>query len=91
MASRRSNYTYEDAGFNGFFRRTLASNPTASTLRTLGPSGNREIRFDQSQVSGSMGDKFTIGSIVINGVDGRIEVKDPTGKDVGWIGNIEAL
>lgn len=87
-------YTYTQAGFNGFFRRTLSSSSTMDRLssRISGGGVSRTLNFDQMQVSGSMGDKFRIGS-----GDTRIEFDGPGlrisfiqgGNEVGRLGDLD--
>ena len=85
-------YTYENAGFNGFLIRSRKSNGGAVTVAdrlTNGSNGNSSIPFDRVQIEGALGDKVTVGRLVLNGVDGRIEVLDETKTtDTGWIGDL---
>lgn len=76
---KEDNYTYLDAGFNRFFRRSIASNPEAMTLRNSamgGGSGNRELAFDRLAVSGQLGDILKIGNVYMDGRKGQITVSD---------------
>lgn len=87
--ARPAPYSYSDAGYNGFFRRTLISNPNNNVLGdTRSSGGNRNLNFDDMQTSGALGDKLKVGRVVLNGKEGRIEIEDEQGKTVGLIGNI---
>ena len=74
MRDDRDRYTYEDAGFNGFFRRTIASDPTDVRLGSLSRRGLTMLNFDNVQTSGSLGDSLTIGNITLDGRNGRIDL-----------------
>lgn len=67
-------HDYQDAGFNRFYRRSLGSSADSASLNSLPPSNNRGINFDNSQISGAMGDNVRVGTIVLNGKIGRISV-----------------
>lgn len=82
--ARPAAYSYSDAGFNGFFRRTLTSNPSSQVLASRGNS--REMNFDDMQTSGRLGDKIIVGNIVIDGKKGAISVNDDGGTEVIRIG-----
>lgn len=88
--ARPAPYSYSDAGFNGFFRRTLVSNPNTMLLADS-PSRSRgnQLNFDDLQTSGALGDKLKLGSITIDGKTGRIYIVDETGAEVLRIGNID--
>ena len=88
--ARPAPYSYSDAGFNGFFRRTLVSNPMASVLGNSQRSAPNQLNFDQLQISGALGDKLRFGRIVIDGKTGRIGIEDENGSEVMWIGYIDA-
>ena len=86
--------SYEDAGYNGFFRRTLASNPTETSLKNVGANRTHRpqgINFDGSQASGSLGDVIQVGnSIELNGPGERISIKDSERNEVVRLGNMES-
>lgn len=83
-------HDYESAGFNGFFRRSIGSNPTATTLRALnGRSQKRELNFDEQQVSGSLGDTLRIGVIYLDGKTGRFQIIPQTGEEVVRLGDVD--
>ena len=91
MANSRSRYTYEDAGFNGFMRRSIASNPTSLTLADIGGRSNsQEINFDDIQTSGAIGDKFKVGKgVVLHGDIGRISTHNVnTGDETTRLGDL---
>jgi hypothetical protein len=89
----RQFYTYADAGFNPFLRRSIDSGQSA----TLGGSSsdfrrvnNQQINFDSQQVTGSLGDKIQVGDIVIDGGNRRISIYDDgRANEVGRIGNLD--
>lgn len=87
--ARQTPYSYSDAGYNGFFRRTLGSNPDQMLLQT-GGSNKQQLNFDDMQVSGSLGDKLRVGSIVVDGKTGRIFFEDETGQETMRLGNVDA-
>lgn len=66
---------YTDAGFDSFLSRSIDSQPQAN-LDTGGPVST-QMRYDSSQSTGSVGDSFAVGNIIINGKDGgSITIKD---------------
>lgn len=82
-------YTYLDAGFNRFFQRSIDSNPSTGNLtQQSNLAGSKSINFDMYSTSGSLGDKIQVGGVVIDGTNRRIVIKDESGQEVGWIGNI---
>ena len=92
MASN-SNKSYLDRGFNGFLRRTIASDPTARTLSQMARNAGRgnSLNFDTMQVSGSLGDTLEVGKILIDGAtgDGRLDGHDDSGNTVWRLGDLE--
>jgi hypothetical protein len=84
-------YTYENAGFNGFMTRSLKSNPGAQTLAGNPSGGARAaINFDMLQSSGAITDSMRIGSkLELQGNNGRLVVKDDSGNEVGWVGDLD--
>lgn len=87
-------YTYTNAGFNGFLRRTITSDPTVGTLnqmkRTVSVMNN--INFDQMHVSGNMGDMIEVGKVLIDGAsgDGLVAGRDDGSNQVWRVGDLEA-
>lgn len=81
-------HDYETAGFNGFFRRTIGSNPNATTLRAMSGNNQRQLNFDNQQLSGAMGDNLRLGTIRLDGKTGRISVFDEQGNEVIRIGDM---
>lgn len=83
MDNRRNPpYTYKEAGFNGFMRRSIGSSQ-ASSLRQASTDfrkvNNQTINFDQQQTSGALGDVIQVGQGVKidgGGNTGRISVYD---------------
>lgn len=68
------NDDYEQAGFDGFLSRSI-DDVQQTNLESTGPIST-QVRFDASQISGSLGDQLTIGNIKLDGVKGRISVYD---------------
>lgn len=67
-------YSYLDAGFDGFLSRSI-DDVTQVNLDSQGPQ-TQAIRFDQSQLTGAMGDNIRVGRININGSAGNITAND---------------
>lgn len=92
--SNSGGYTYQNAGFNGFLRRTIASDPNMMTLNQMKRStvGNNSINFDQMQVSGNLGDTVEVGKLLLNGAsgDGYLAGRDDTQTQVWRTGDLEA-
>lgn len=90
MASLAKPFTYQDAGFNRFFRRTLTSNPQAASLRSSGGAvSSNQLNFDELQVSGSVGDTLKVGLISLQGKIGRISLNDELGTETLRLGNLD--
>ncbi len=82
-------YTYESAGFTPFFNRRLGSINAPTLGRISSQTGTKEMNFDHSQTSGSLGDKIAVGKgLVLDGPNHRVVILDEGGIEVGWIGNI---
>ena len=89
MASTAKPFTYQDAGFNRFFRRTLTSNPQAASLRSSGGAvSSNQLNFDELQVSGSLGDILKVGRIALDGKIGRLSVADELNNEVLRLGDL---
>jgi hypothetical protein len=90
--SSNSKYTYEDAGFNAFMLRSLKSNPGAQNVMggiSSGVGSGGSIAFDRQSVEGMLGDKLTIGRIILDGVAGRMIVLDTARTtETGWVGDL---
>lgn len=86
-------YTYAEAGFNGFMRRTIASRKETGTLRDLSRSSNmpNAINFDNMQVSGALADTIEVGRILIDGAsgNGRLDGRDENEQTVWRLGDLE--
>ena len=67
-------YDYEASGFDGFLSRSI-DDLSQVNLDAAGPQSTA-IRYDSAQVSGMLGDTIRVGSILINGVEGRISIYD---------------
>ena len=85
---RNKPYTYKDAGFNRFFRRSIGSNSDTVNLRSIPSGGGRQLNFDDMQVSGSLGDTLRIGRIPLDGKLGRISILDERDNEVLRLGDL---
>lgn len=81
-------HTYRDVGFNRFFKRSINSNPDAVNLNSVGGGGNKQIAFDDVQVSGSLGDILRIGRITLDGKLGRESIFDERNNEVLRLGDL---
>lgn len=69
--NKDEDYNYENAGFSGYLTRSLVdASGTAQSFQA------RQLNFEQSQISGALGDTLKIGRIFINGAEGNIIVND---------------
>lgn len=88
-------YTYENAGFNGFMRRTIASDPGSTTLSQMKRSSlsSNNLNFDNLQVSGNLGDTIEVGRILIDGAsgNGRLNGRDENTNTVWRVGDLEEV
>lgn len=87
------NNSYEDSGYNRFFRRTLSSNISEKSLKNVGAARvyqPQDLNFDSRQTSGSLGDVIRVGTAIeLNGQSERISIRDREGNEVTRIGNME--
>lgn len=81
-------YDYTTAGFDTFLDRSIDSN-SAVTLDSQPQAQSRQINYDQSQVSGSLGDILSIGGIQLDGQKRRITIYDENANESVWIGDID--
>ena len=89
MPQQNPRYTYEDAGFNGFLSRSLKANPLAQTVNQgIALGSGTPLNVDMQQLFGALGNKVKIGRIMLNGIDGRIEMSDENGVDTSWYGDL---
>lgn len=79
--------TYEDSGFDAFLSRSIDKSPQAN-LSVMGPRST-QIRYDDSQISGMLGDILQIGGIRLDGVNGRISIYDENGNEVVRLGELD--
>lgn len=90
MSVDRNRYTYENAGYNGFFRRTISSNPTETSLKNVG--ANRvfqptALNLDNTEVSGSLSDTLRVGKgVEINGPEERVSIINSDNEEVVRLG-----
>lgn len=82
MDGNREEFNYETAGFSQHLTRTI------DTLGASGVAASRQFNFDQAQVSGALGDKLRIGSILLDGASGRITIEDDNANVVVLIGEL---
>ena len=83
-----SSYTYRDAGFNRFLRRSISSNPDAVNLKSVARGSTRQLNFDNAQISGSLGDVLRVGRITIDGKEGRQSIFDERQNEVLRLGDL---
>lgn len=83
MQQDNTSYDYEYFGFNQFLQRSIDGKEGMQAV-----AQSRNINFDQAAVSGSLGDMFRIGRILLDGKSGRISVFDTTDNEVVRIGEI---
>lgn len=88
MNNDNKKYTYREVGFNRFFRRSLNSNPEANTLSGVGGGQSRQLKFDDMQISGSLGDILRIGRILLDGKIGRQSIMDERNNEVLRLGDL---
>lgn len=69
---------YSDSGFDDFLSRSIDGTPQRN-LDTGGPVST-QMRYDSAQSSGSVGDTFSVGNVLINGKDGAIELANGTNR-----------
>lgn len=67
-------YNYETAGLDGFLSRSVDS-LSQGNLDATGPQSTA-MSYDRSQVTGSIGNTFSVGNILFNGIDGTITIRD---------------
>lgn len=65
---------YTASGFDGFLSR--GDTPNLSGNLDQQSTANNAVAFDRTQISGTLGDVLTIGSIKIDGVNGTITLND---------------
>lgn len=88
-------YSYKDAGFSAFMRRSI-DNPsiavtTLSEYARVAQQNTRAINFDQSPVSGQLASVTKVGdNIVLDGSIGRISILSD-GDQVVALGNVDNL
>lgn len=82
--------SYTGVGFNRFFRRTIISDPNATTLSNSQSivKNNNQMNFDSQQVSGSLGDILRVGKINLDGKEARISLFDERNSEVLRIGKL---
>ena len=76
MSTETKQYDYTDAGLDAFLSRSIDNISQVNLDSQAMPSTN--MRFDFSQVSGSLGDTLRLGKIYLNGSDGNIILNDGT-------------
>jgi len=86
--NKDSGYTYRDAGFNRFFRRSIGSNPDAVNLKSVMRGASQQLNFDNAQISGSLGDVLKVGRITIDGKQGRQSIFDERSNEILRLGDL---
>ena len=71
----RDDYTYENAGLDEFFSRSIVSGVEALATSGVGV-GSQQLNFDQLLVGGSLGDRIQIGNILLDGVGQKITLSN---------------
>lgn len=84
---------YTNAGFNAFFSRSIGSFSSAQSLPgisvTQTQGNSREVNYDNSPTTGSLGSKVQIGdSIILDGNNKKISVVSGT-NEVVRIGELD--
>lgn len=74
MGQDQSDYDYTTAGFDGFLSRSI-DDLVQVNLDSPGPTSTAQA-YDRAQVSGAVGNTIRVGSILIDGVKGRISIYD---------------
>ncbi len=82
-----TDYSYNDAGFDGFLSRSIDDNPQVN-LDSRGPQST-QMPFDRAQVSGLLGDTLRIGKVHFDGVKGRISIFDDNNNEVFRAGELD--
>lgn len=70
----QGDYDYTSSGFDGFLSRSI-DDLSQTNLDSAGPRSTA-MRFDSAQMTGALGDKVRIGSIILDGITGRISIYD---------------
>lgn len=85
-------YSYTDAGFNGFYRRSIDRNQAVTLsdmATTFQMANNNQTNFDAQQITGSIGNTLQVGKRArIDGVKGRFAVTDDNGEEVARFGDL---
>lgn len=81
-------YDYAVAGFDDFLGRSIDAGGLGALNGGGGGATSRQIKLDQQQTSGSLGDQMTIGTITLDGAKGRITIADDTGNIVVILGEL---
>lgn len=70
----QDDYDYTRSGLDGFLMRSIDKTPQVN-LNDPGPQ-TTAIKYDTAQVSGFLGNTLQVGSVHIDGVNGRISIFD---------------
>lgn len=85
-------YTYVNAGFSAFLRRSI-DNPrtpvdSLKDYARTAQQNSRSINFDNSPVSGNLSGVTKVGDkLILDGIVGRISILDDASNEVGRIGS----
>lgn len=80
-------YDYSKSGFDDFLSRSIDGNVQAN-LDVPPALTVQQTNFDQTQTTGSLGDSFQIGNILLDGRKGRISIFDENTNEVVRIGDL---
>lgn len=80
---------YLNVGFDSFLQRSIDGPAPATLAGDLpGQQLSRAVSFDQIQTSGAIGDSIQIGSVTLDGANGKISVYDTEGNEIARLGEL---
>lgn len=80
-------YTYRNSGLDDFFTRQIDIGGIADPVI----QGGGELNYDNLQTGGSLGTVLQVGSLRLNGIDGRLEILNENGEIIGVVGSLDNL
>lgn len=94
MVQSEQPYSYRDAGFSSFLRRSIDNPRTPVSSLTdyarTAQQNSRSINFDNAPVSGQLSEVTKVGnSIVLDGKEGKISVVDDQNNENVRLGNLD--
>lgn len=81
-------FDYTQAGFDPFLSRSIDGTGAPNLAMEVPLVPNQAIAFDQTSISGMLGDKLKIGSVTLDGANGRISVFDTNNNEVVRVGEL---